>query len=52
MTWNGEPIEDVSSWMALMAPHQPGEVVRVGVDRDGERIELMVKLFPRVEDPE
>jgi S1-C subfamily serine protease len=48
MTWNGKPIEDVGGWMRLMLPHEAGDVVRVGVDRDGERVELMIKLYPRL----
>ena len=44
MTWNGESVESIRDWMELLANHEPGDVVTVGVDRNGERVELDVTL--------
>lgn len=47
MTWNATPIRDVQHWMTLMSDHEPGDVVKVGVKRDGAIIELDVTLQGR-----
>lgn len=47
MTWNGTAIRDVQHWMSLMADHEPGDVVNVGVLRDREMIEIPVTLQGR-----
>lgn len=44
MTWNGKKIVDVQNWMEHMAPHKPGDVVDVGVLRDGKIIPIKVTL--------
>ncbi len=46
MMWDGVLIETIPMWMELMSKHAPGDVVRVEVDRDGERVELLVTLLP------
>lgn len=47
VTWNGDDVLDVQSWMGLLAQHEPGDVVQVGVLRDGEEKTLSVKLQAR-----
>lgn len=42
--WDGQKLEDVQSWMPLLARHEPGDVVNVGVLRDGEELTLEVTL--------
>ncbi|MEZ6234283.1 MAG: PDZ domain-containing protein [Phycisphaerales bacterium] len=44
MTWNGTTITDIRHWMGLMMQHEPGDVVKVGVLRGGETIEIEVTL--------
>lgn len=44
MTWNGKPITTVENWMEHMAPHKPGDVVDVGVLRDGTTVPIKVTL--------
>ncbi len=46
MTWNGKKIIDVQDWMKHMAPHNAGDVVDVGVLRDGKVIPIKVTLKP------
>jgi predicted metalloprotease with PDZ domain len=46
MTWNGKKIESVENWMEHMAPHKAGDVVDVGVLRDGTVISIKVTLKP------
>jgi hypothetical protein len=48
--WNGQKILDVREWMGMMAKHKPGDVVKVGVKRDGKEITLDVKLQARPTD--
>ena len=45
--WNGQKILDVREWMGMMAKHKPGDVVKVGVIRDGKEITIEVKLQAR-----
>jgi len=47
MTWNGQEITDVYKWMDLMAKHKPGDVVTVGVLREGKTIPMKVTLKAR-----
>ena len=42
--WDGQKLTDVQSWMVLLAEHEPGDEVKVGVMRDGEEITLDVTL--------
>lgn len=42
--WNGHEIADVDAWMPLLLDHQPGDVVKVTVERDGEELELEMTL--------
>ena len=45
--WDGQKLTDMQSWMQLLAQHEPGDEVRVGVIRDGEEITLGVTLKGR-----
>ncbi|MEQ8770467.1 MAG: M28 family peptidase [Phycisphaerales bacterium] len=42
--WDGQKLTDVEGWMELLAQHEPGDQVKVGVLRDGEEITLDVTL--------
>ncbi len=42
--WDGRKITSVESWMELLMNHDPGDVVSLGVLRDGEEITLEVTL--------
>ena len=44
VSWNGEEVANVFAYMQALSGHKPGDTVRVGVERDGETIELEVKL--------
>ncbi len=44
ITWNGVEIMDVAGWMEMLAKHQPGDTVQVGILRDGSEITLPVTL--------
>lgn len=45
--WDGQKLTDVQGWMPLLAKHEPGDVVNIGVVRDGEEITLEVTLQAR-----
>ncbi|MGP1271710.1 MAG: M28 family peptidase [Phycisphaerales bacterium] len=45
--WDGQKLSDVEAWMPLLARHEPGDVVNVGVVRDGDEITLEVTLQAR-----
>ena len=45
--WNGVKIENVMAWMGMLADHEPGDVVRVGVKRGGDELTLDVTLQAR-----
>ncbi|MFT7464416.1 MAG: hypothetical protein ACI9EF_002772 [Pseudohongiellaceae bacterium] len=47
MTWNGEPIMGVMSWMGQLATHKPGDKVQVGLTRESETLVLWVTLKAR-----
>ena len=42
--WDGRKITSVESWMELLMNHEPGDVVNVGVLRDGEERTIEVTL--------
>jgi len=42
--WDGQKITDIRAWMGMLVDHEPGDVVKVGVKRDGEEITLEVTL--------
>ena len=44
MRWNGVKIGNVMEWMGMLASHEPGETVRVGIKRGGEELTLDVTL--------
>lgn len=45
--WDGQKLTDIQGWMELLAKHEPGDEVKVGVNRDGEEITLDVTLQAR-----
>lgn len=45
--WDGQKLSDVESWMPLLGRHEPGDVVNIGVLRDGQEITLEVTLQAR-----
>ncbi|MEQ9097215.1 MAG: M28 family peptidase [Phycisphaerales bacterium] len=47
VAWNGQPVGDVRDWMGQLMRHEPGDVVTVTVDRDGQRIDLKATLQGR-----
>jgi peptidase M28-like protein/PDZ domain-containing protein len=42
--WNGQKILGVREWMGMLGDHKPGDVVKVGVIREGKEITIDVKL--------
>jgi len=46
VAWNGEELANVFSYMQALSGHEPGDIVRLGVERDGETIEVEVALIP------
>jgi predicted metalloprotease with PDZ domain len=47
MTWNGKEITDIGVWMKYLAASKPGDVVEVGVSREGKTVPMKVKLKAR-----
>ena len=47
LRWDGQKIVDVRGWMEMMAKHNPGDKVKVGIVRNGEEITLEVTLQAR-----
>jgi len=45
--WDGQKIGSIEDWMTLLAKHEPGDQVKVGVKRDGEEVTLDVTLEGR-----
>jgi len=45
--WDGRKIDDVAGWLGMLVEHEPGDVVRVGVLRDGEEVTLSLTLRAR-----
>lgn len=46
VSWNGNQVDNVGTWMEQLAEHAPGDEVQVGVLRDGELRVLDVVLKP------
>jgi predicted metalloprotease with PDZ domain len=47
MTWNGQEIKDIRAWMGFMVKANPGDVVDVGVKRNGAMVPTKVTLKAR-----
>lgn len=47
VTWNGEEIPDVQTWFQALVNHEPGDVVNVGIVRNGEPSTIEVTLTAR-----
>ncbi len=45
--WDGQKIADIQAWMILLAKHDPGDEVNVGIVRDGEEVTIPLKLEGR-----
>ncbi|MHA7813525.1 MAG: M28 family peptidase [Phycisphaerales bacterium] len=45
--WDGQKLTDIQAWLELLAKHEPGDTVKVGVNREGEEITLEVTLQAR-----
>ncbi|KAA3605482.1 MAG: PDZ domain-containing protein [Planctomycetota bacterium] len=45
--WDGQKILNVQEWMGMLAKHKPGDVVKVGIVRDGSELTLPVTLQAR-----
>lgn len=45
--WDGQKITSVEEWMPMLARHEPGEVVKIGILRDGKEETLEVTLQAR-----
>ncbi len=45
--WDGQKIGTIADWMTLLAKHEPGDQVKIGVKRDGEEITLDLTLEGR-----
>jgi len=48
--WDGKKILDIQEWMGMLAQHEPGDEVKVGVLRDGEEVTLTLTLEARESD--
>lgn len=47
INWNGEEVPGVMAMMEQLLSHEPGDVARIVVNRDGEEVTLLVKLQAR-----
>lgn len=47
ISWDGVEIADMQSWMAMLAKHEPGDTVKVGLIRDGKDITIEMELEGR-----
>lgn len=45
--WDGQKIADIRDWMGKLVEYEPGDVVNVGVKRDGEEMTFEVELEGR-----
>ena len=45
--WDGQKVENIEAWMAMLSSHEPGDVVKIGVNRGDEEITLEVTLQER-----
>ncbi|GJM19316.1 MAG: hypothetical protein DHS20C14_15290 [Phycisphaeraceae bacterium] len=43
-TWNGTEVDSVDAWLPLLLEHDPGDVVKLTIERDGEETELEMTL--------
>ncbi|MEO0652491.1 MAG: PDZ domain-containing protein, partial [Planctomycetota bacterium] len=44
LRWNGAKITDITEWMQMLATHEVGDEVAVGVKRNGEELTLTATL--------
>ncbi|MEM1166050.1 MAG: M28 family peptidase [Planctomycetota bacterium] len=44
MRWDGERIDSIVAWMEMLAAHEPGDTVRVAVERGRSIVEIDVEL--------
>jgi hypothetical protein len=44
VAWNKQALQGIRHWMTLLAAHQPGDTVELGVLRDGKEVTLMATL--------
>lgn len=44
--WDGAEIESVEAWMPIITAHEPGDVAKLEVVRDGQTIEVEMTLRP------
>ena len=44
LAWNGQEVQDVHAWMPTLKELSPGDEVELTIERDGERIELLMIL--------
>lgn len=47
VTWNGKDIDTIRDWIQMLAEHNPGDVVEVGLLRDGTEVTVTVTLEGR-----
>jgi len=45
--WDGQKLTDMASWRELLARHEPGDTVNIGVVRQGEEVTLTITLEGR-----
>ncbi|MEM7756467.1 MAG: PDZ domain-containing protein [Planctomycetota bacterium] len=45
LTWNEQPITSIGAWAEWLAAHKPGDVVLVGVEREGQMRTVRVPLL-------
>ena len=45
--WDGQKITGVEHWMTLLAAHKPGDVINIGVEREGKEVTLSATLEGR-----
>jgi len=45
--WNDQEIEDMGAWMRMLAEHEPGDEVRITVEREETKVVLKVTLQGR-----
>ena len=47
VSWNGDKIDSIMAWMGMLADHDPGDKVNVGIIRDDKEMTLAVTLQAR-----
>jgi len=45
--WDGQKVTGIRAWMLMLAEHEPGDKVKVGLLRDGEEITVDLELGER-----